>query len=72
MTAYASAPTASRRSSTASFVIDDVDYLPPATSIRTCAVVAPYFTSMTRPLSTFRALSLMWVSLALCPVSAAR
>src|SRR5215472_10436320 len=58
MTAYASLPGASFRSSTAALVMDDVTMVPPI-SILTCAVVAPLVTSTIVPLSTLRALIFM-------------
>src|SRR5215510_9451655 len=56
MTAYAVWPVASLSSSTASLVMADVTIDPPM-SMRTCAVVWPFFTSTILPLRMLRALS---------------
>src|SRR5215468_10495316 len=58
MMANASCPTLRPSSSTASLVIEAVTIVPP-TSIRTCAVVAPFFTSTLLPLRRLRALIFM-------------
>src|SRR5216684_9085318 len=57
ITAATLSPTLRPRSSTASFVMDDVTVTPWPRSTTTCAVVAPLWTSTTLPLSWLRALS---------------
>src|SRR5258705_8682326 len=57
ITAATLSPTFRPRSSTASFVMDDVAVTPWPRSTTTCAVVAPLWTSTTLPLSWLRALS---------------
>src|SRR5262252_6916073 len=57
--AIAVTPALSPSSSTASLVIEAVTIWPGAISRRTCAVVAPFFTSRILPLSLLRALSFM-------------
>src|ERR1700751_543253 len=57
--AIAAPPAVRPSSSTASLLIEAVTIWPGAISRRTCAVVAPFFTSRILPLSLLRALSFM-------------
>src|SRR5208283_1150063 len=59
ITAETASPTLRPRSSTASFVIDDVIVRPGASSSITCAVVEPFVTAKILPGRTLRALSFM-------------
>src|SRR5438128_733929 len=59
ITAYAGLPAARPSSSTASLVIAEVMTCPPPTSILTCSVVAPFFTSTIMSLMRFHALILI-------------
>src|SRR5215467_10231084 len=56
ITAATLSPTFRPSSSTASFVIDDVTFVPLPRSTSTCAVVAPFLSSTSLPLSWLRAL----------------
>src|SRR6266436_6827991 len=71
ITAATLSPTLRPRSSTASFVMDDVTVTPWPRSTTTCAVVAPLWNSTTLPLSWLRALSFIMivVSPAICMAS---